>query len=276
MSDFRRKLALAGARSAPQFVKDWVHHNRVLDNLSRRLFRRALGGDSPVAIQGGPLAGLRLAASEHISHAHISGTYEWETMDAVERLVQPGFVCYDLGASIGYLSLLMARKAKQVFCFEPAPHAAKEIRGNMAANGFENFAVISSPVTDAVREVRFAITDVSYGSGITERDTKWPELKVMSTTLDHFIRDHPVPDFVKIDVEGEEGRVLAGAQELLARRCAIFCCELHSPENLDQCRAIFSDGGYSMTAPDGGPVQWDRSVLPGEFHVIAHPPLRRA
>ena len=274
LTNLRRKLAIGGARSAPHFLKDLVHRNRILDSLSRRFFRRALGADSSVPIQAGPLSGLRLAVSDHISHAHITGAYEQETTEALASLVQPGYVCYDLGASIGYLSLLMARKAKHVFCFEPAPHAAREISRNMSANGFENFTVISSPVTDEVREVRFAVTDTSYGSGIIEHDTKWPEFKVTSTTLDRFIRDHSLPDFVKIDVEGEEDRVLAGARELLAHRCAIFFCELHRDEDVEQCRATFDAEGYSMTAPDGEPVHWDRSARPGEFHIVAYPPPR--
>ena len=92
-----------------------------------------------------------------------------------------------------------------------------------------------------------------------------------STTLDHFIHGHGVPDFVKIDVEGEEDRVLAGAAELLARRSTVFLCELHSPEDVSQCRAIFDDHKYVMAALDESPVQWDADAVPGEFHIIARP-----
>jgi FkbM family methyltransferase len=263
-------LAVTVARRLPVGFKSWVHNHRRLDGVSRWLFRTALG-DEFVSIEDGPLAGLRLAVSEHISHAHIRGTYERQATEAIARLLRPNDVCYDLGASIGYLSLLMARNARFVYCFEPAPHAATEIVRSMAANGFKNYAIVPSPVTDSVRQVRFAITDVAYGSAISEQSTRWPELMLTSTTLDRFIQGHDAPDFVKMDVEGEEDHVLAGAGTLLARRSTVFCCELHSPEDVSQCRAIFDDHEYVMTALDGSPVQWDADAIPGEFHIVARP-----
>ena len=263
-------FAVAIARGLPVGFKHWVHAHRKLDGVARRLFRAALG-DEVVSVEDGPLAGTRLAASEHISHAHIRGTYERQVAEAIARLLRPDNVCYDLGASIGYFSLLMARNAKVVYCFEPAPHAAAEIVRNMTANGLDNYRVIPSPVTDSIRQVRFAVTDVAYGSGISEQDARWPELVLTSTTLDHFIQSHEPPDFVKMDVEGEEDRVLAGCRALLARRSTVFLCELHSREDASQCRAIFDEYEYVVTALDESPVQWDAEALPGEFHVIARP-----
>ena len=263
--------AVGVARWLPVGFKQWVHNHRRLDGITRRLFSATLG-TTLVPIQDGPLAGIRLAASEHISHAHISGSYERRVEEAMARLLRPEYVCYDLGASIGYLSLLMARTCRFVYCFEPAPHAAAEIARNMAANGFNNYTVIPSPVTDTVRQVRFAVTDVAYGSGISEKATGWPELMLTSTTLDRFIQVHQAPDFVKIDVEGEEDRVLAGAEELLEGCATVFLCELHSREDAEQCRAIFDEHRYVMTALDESPVQWDTDISAGsEFHIIARP-----
>jgi len=263
-------FAVALARRLPVSFKHWVHRHRKLDGIARRLFRAALGEEF-LSVEDGPLAGTRLAVSEHISHAHIRGTYERQVAEAIARLLRSGGVCYDLGASIGYFSLLMARTARLVYCFEPAPHAAAEIVRNMAANGFDNYRVVTSPVTDSIRQVRFAVTDVAYGSGISERNADWPELVLTSTTLDDFIQSHEAPDFVKMDVEGEEDRVLAGCRGLLARRNAVFLCELHSREDASQCRALFDEYKYVVTGLDESPVQWDADALPGEFHVIARP-----
>jgi len=267
-----RELAIKGARLTPKFVKDAIHHTRFLDRLSRKAFKGAMSaGGGVVRIQSGPLAGLHLAVSEHVSHAHVSGTYEIETQRAIDGLVRPGSVCYDLGASIGYLSLLMARKAKQVYAFEPAPHAIGEIRKHAAANNFANIEIVPSPVSDTERTVEFALTDAAYGSRINAAETRWPKLQLTTITLDDFAAQHPFPDFIKIDVEGEEGRVLEGARSILREKRTSLCCELHSEEAARHVQGVLSEYDYRITTLDGTPFQITEEIIAGEVQVIAAP-----
>ncbi|MFN2511745.1 MAG: FkbM family methyltransferase [Pyrinomonadaceae bacterium] len=267
-----RELAIKGARLTPKFVKNAVHRSRFLDRLSRRAFEGAMSaGGGVVRIQSGPLAGLNLSVSEHVSHAHVTGTYEIETQRAIDGLVRPGSICYDLGASIGYLSLLMARKAKQVYAFEPAPHAIAEIKKHAAANRFDNIEVVPSPVSDRERTVEFSLTDTAYGSRITETETRWPKLQFTTITLDDFAATHPFPDFIKIDVEGEEGRVLEGARSILLERKTTLCCELHSEEAARHVQNVLSEYDYSITTLDGKPFQITEEIIAGEVQVIAAP-----
>jgi len=183
--------------------------------------------------------------------------------------VDPGSVCYDLGASIGYLSLLMARKAAHVYAFEPAPHAAAELGRQMAINGFHHVTVVPSPVSDRKRQVRFCLTDVAYGSSIVESKTEWPEIELTTITLDEFVRANPFPDFLKIDVEGEEGRVLRGAQSILARRHVRICCELHSQRAAEEVQEVLSLHGYKMRTLTGEPFEATGRIVPGLVQVIA-------
>jgi FkbM family methyltransferase len=201
-------------------------------------------------IESGPLAGLRLSVSEHTSHTYIRGTYEQEMQQALDRLVRPGDICYDLGASIGYMTLLMARKARAVYSFEPAPHAAKEIAANLRANQFTNTVIIRRPVSDSERDVEFALTDNAYGSSIA-RDSKWPTVRLRTITLEEFVKHHPAPDLLKIDVEDEEVRVLKGATRLLVDYRPRMCCELHSVESVMGVLKILADARYSVTRLDG-------------------------
>ena len=267
-----RSIAVLAARWIPTPVKKWVHSNRLLDHISRKIFSSAIGIDGDIVkIETGPLAGTRLAVSEHVSHAHISGTYELETQRAIDGLISSSFICYDLGASIGYLSLLMARKAKQVYSFEPAPHAAEEIRKHAAANQIENINIITSPVSDCERTVEFALTDNAYGSSIAGPGTKWPTLKLKTITLDDFAATHPLPDFIKMDVEGEEGRVLQGARTILRDKKPLICCELHSVEAAREVQDILSEYGYRITTLDGKPFRISGPIIPGDVQVIALP-----
>ncbi|MGB8523764.1 MAG: FkbM family methyltransferase [Candidatus Acidiferrales bacterium] len=141
-----RRLATFLARSIPTPVRRLVRCNRAVNRFVRGSFVGALG--NVVTIESGPMAGIKLAVSEHISHKYIRGVYELETQFALDRLLKNGVVCYDLGASIGYMSLLMARRAKTVYAFEPAPHAAAEIRRHAEVNGFTNIKVIPNPVSN--------------------------------------------------------------------------------------------------------------------------------
>lgn len=267
-----RSLTIKAAQLTPKFIKNAVHRNRFFDRLSRKAFEGAMAADGGIVrIESGPLAGVNLSVSEHVSHAHISGAYELETQRAIDGLVRPDSICYDLGASIGYLSLLMARKARQVYAFEPAPHAIEEIKKHAAANHFENIQVVPSPVSDGERTVEFSLTDTAYGSCITEAETRWPTLKLTTITLDDFAATHSFPDFIKIDVEGEEGRVLEGARSILREKKTSFCCELHSEAAARHVQGILLEYGYSITTLDEQPFQITDAIIAGEVQIIAVP-----
>ena len=258
------------AQRTPRRVKMAIHHVRFLDRALMSVYG-SLIKDQVMAIQEGPLRGIKLAASQHTSHAHINGTYEREVQEAIDSMVRPGDVCYDLGASIGYMTLLMARKAKHVYSFEPAPHAIAEMRRHIAANSLQNVTIVPSPVSDAVRDVRFCITDGAYGSAINATETRWPVLQLTTTTLNLFVKDHPVPDFLKMDVEGEEGNVLEAAGDMLAQRKTSICCEVH---NLAAARSVFKTlekYGYRITLLDGTVAKVPEEVSVGEFHILARP-----
>jgi FkbM family methyltransferase len=264
------KIPVWIAQRTPKPLKAAIHHVRFLDKVLMGVYG-SLIQNQVMTIGDGPMKGIKLAASQHTSHAHINGTYEREVQEAIDSMVKPGDICYDLGASIGYMTLLMARKAKHVFSFEPAPHAAAELKRHLAANGMNNVTIVPSPVSNAVREVRFCLTDGAYGSAINDTETRWPVLQLETTTLDLFVKDHPVPDFLKMDVEGEEGRVLDAAQRLLAQRKTRICCEVHNREAAESVLGTLKRFGYVSTLLDGSPAKVPETVMAGEFHIMSRP-----
>jgi FkbM family methyltransferase len=264
-----RDLAYFVARNTPRSAKALIARNRILQRFTHRTLARALGNE--MSVRSGPMRGLVLNVSEHTLSSHISGTYEQRVQTAIDERVKPGDVCYDLGASIGYFTMLMAKKAQWVYAFEPAPHAAEEIRRNLRASQLQNVTVVGDPVSDTKKEVRFTLTDVAYGSRINDGETKWPVLKLTSLTLDEFTESNPAPDFIKIDVEGEEGKVLRGAPRLLAQKRPVLCCELHSPEVADEVHDILLSHRYTMTNLNGAPFHPAGGPWRGEVHVIAYP-----
>jgi FkbM family methyltransferase len=267
-----RGLAITVAKSVPAPIRRFLHSNRALYSTSTKLFA-SLVGKSAVTIPEGPMKGIRLIPSQHTSHAHLRGVYESEVLAAVDRLVRPGMVCYDLGASIGYLSLLMARRARRVFAFEPAPHAREEMERHIGANGFKNIEIVPTPLSGDVREVEFALTGAAYGSGIAhERQSDWPVLKMTTSTLDDFAAAHPPPDFLKIDIEGEEAVLFHGATKTLERSRPVILCELHSNEAARAVLKALKAHRYTFQDLSGSAFQLKDRVVAGEFHVVALPP----
>ncbi|MBY0373054.1 MAG: FkbM family methyltransferase [Bryobacteraceae bacterium] len=269
-----QKAAVWGARMLPTGVKRWIHQNRFADDLGRKLFGKAMG-TAPIQISSGPLAGVKLAPGEHVSHAHVAGTYELDVQAAIARMVRPGDVCFDLGASIGYLTLLMVKSgAQRVYAFEPAPHAQEEIRRHLHANQWSQVEIVPLPVSDQPKNVRFSLTHVAYGSAIAYGDSPWKTIELTATTLDAFGQEKGWPDFIKMDVEGEEDNVLAGARDLLAAQRTAFCIEVHSDEDERNCERLLEQHGYRLFQLNGQPWRTRTGVVAGEVQMVAYPPGR--
>jgi FkbM family methyltransferase len=264
------RIAVWIAEHTPRPLKSAAHRLRWLNRPLMNLYG-AMIHDKIMTINEGPMRGIKLVASRHTSHAHINGTYERRVLDAIEGMLRAGDVCYDLGASIGYMTLLMARRAKHVYAFEPAPHAVAEMKRHLSANGLTNVTIVPSPVSNCVRQVRFGLTDGAFGSAINETQTRWPVLQLETTTLDLFAKEHPAPDFLKMDVEGEEGRVLEAASDVLAQRKTRICCEVHSREAAESVLATLNRFGYTVTLLDGSLAKVPETVVAGEFHILARP-----
>ena len=266
------------ARLTPDWIKRIVHNSAVIDSLMRRTYG-ALLGSGTWEIPAGPMRGLLLEKSKHVSHAHLRGTYERALLDAIDRVVKPGMVCYDVGASIGYISLLMARRAKQVYAFEPAPHAISEIERHAAANKFSNISIVRQPVSDSIREVTFQLTDAAYGSAIGSGDSRWKSMTFNTTSLDIFAESHELPDVIKMDIEGEEGRALDGARRVLTEKRPLLICEIHNNAQavhvgrvLEECEYdIFELDGKTKFLPEGA-----GQIIAGMVQVLATPRNARA
>jgi FkbM family methyltransferase len=229
-------------------------------------------GDATIG--AGPMAGVRLRASRDVSHAHIAGTYEQDVLRVVAGTVRPGMVCYDVGASIGYLSLLMAHcGAARVFAFEPAPHAARVLKEQAAANMWqERIRHVPFAVSDEPKTVTFALTDNAYGSRIGGNSAT--QVTVQCTTLDTFAAEHGYPDFIKMDIEGEEVNALRGSAEVLRRRPSL-CIEIHGHEQALGVSEILGSNGYKLLLiTDSGLEPYHPGeARPGDVQVLAVPPI---
>jgi len=161
-------------------------------------------------------------------------------------IVQPGDTCLDIGANIGEVALFLARLAGPegtVCAFEPVWPVYRQLCRNLQFDTFLKAPVITvqCALSDRVGQGTINLPGDDFGFGSLAPADNWralkPDARVRSfrvdlDTLDGFLAAHPLaePDFVKIDIEGAEGLLLAGAAGLLgAAKPPMLLMELFAP-----------------------------------------------
>lgn len=164
-------------------------------------------------------------AEEEVGRAiYYAGAHESvETAFFRSRLNETS-VCCDIGANVGYYSLLFASLASRgvVHSFEPVPLNFYVLCTNRLLNSFSNLIANPCAVGDVNGSIGFVVSRDSAFSSLVDTKIKpmATEISVPITTLDAYCEKNAVRkiDVLKVDVEGAEGRVLAGADQLFRNR----------------------------------------------------------
>jgi FkbM family methyltransferase len=219
-----------------------------------------------VQIQHGPSEGLWMRLNPRTGQNVQHGIGEAQVQKALTDHLRPGMTFYDLGANIGFFSLMAARLVGpqgHVVSFEADPEISNRLRENLARNQFthahvEQKAVWSEPATVAFERVD-PNTSPDRGLGHVSPNGSAPgTITVEAVSLDQYVASHPPPDFLKCDVEGAEVAVFHGAPRLLTGKRPIVLVEMHSPENHRALLDLFAGHGYRCQNLD-------------ENHVLALP-----
>jgi FkbM family methyltransferase len=159
------------------------------------------------------------------------GRYEEDELRFFRRLLRPGATVLDIGANYGYYSLCSApfvRPGGQVIAFEPNPHIHALFADSIHHNGYSDLiAAHCIGVSDAAARLAFEIDE--YGPGgahIVYPEHPTPAsrsiIEIPVVRLDEFLPAGTIADVVKIDVEGNEEKVLRGMRGIIARSPDIF------------------------------------------------------
>ena len=236
---------------------------RCLSWASRRLVRR----DSLawVQVQRGPAQGLWLHLNPRTGRTYFEGGGEPEVQNALQQYLRPGMIFYDIGANIGFFSLLAARIVRQdgwVVAFEADPEIAARLREHVTRNDFRIISVEEKAVWSEPGTVFFARTDPATspdrGLGHVVATGAGDTIQINAVSLDKYVQTAPAPDFVKCDVEGAEVEVFRGAQSLLTHKRPGILCEMHSDANRRLLLETFARFDYACKSLD-------------EHHVLALP-----
>ena len=174
----------------------------------------SLVGDLSVEFDGLVLSGS-VAHGSHLQSVK-QGRYEPFTTRFFKRLMGPGKLVLDIGAYVGYYTLLAAKAGAKVYSFEPNPASFKYIVRNAQANGFqERVIAVPKAVSDKNAMVSFFLSRDQ--SSLFHRSSGFEEVVVECARLDDLLSNEEVVDFIKMDVEGAELHALQGMEQTLAR-----------------------------------------------------------
>jgi FkbM family methyltransferase len=250
----------------PGSLLRWLGRVQFRVPLLRRLLTKAYGEivQGELVIQRGPAKGLKIdAAGAHPGYA--LGTSEPLLQQALVDMLSPGDVFYDLGANVGFFTLLAARLVGPhgaIVAFEPDPRNAETLRANMARNGFSHVTVVEQGVSDRSDTLRFNVAD-STMSRLAEEGEDGIDVPV--TSLDAYLAEVArAPTLVKMDIEGAEVAALRGAARMIADHAPEIICEVHGTEA--EVREILSAAGYSLRLLEAGEAGDEEAWNP---HVVA-------
>lgn len=180
----------------------------------------------------------------------------------LETLLHPGQTAYDLGANMGLYSLPMARRVGRegkLYCIEANPLCVPFLRANLAANKLDQAEIVPIAVLDRRETVRFKLSYGSSNVGMTEAAGFYGhkighEIHVQAMAFDDLVTELELrpPDFLKIDIEGAEGRALQGMHQTLEQHHPLMIIELHGQGHARAALDELDRHGYSYEDPVSG------------------------
>lgn len=191
---------------------------------------------------------------------YYAGIHEFESMALALHFLRAGDLFVDVGANIGRYSVLAAAvRGANCLCFEPDSDARAKLVRNLSANRIDELCEVRS---EAVAEsVGNALCSTDWGAKnrIVDESYNGDMAEVITTTLDNALHGRS-PAMCKIDVEGLEPRVLAGARRML--RCETLQLMLLEVDHAETEQLMMSEGfervryepfSRSFTPDDGVP-----------------------
>lgn len=156
------------------------------------------------------------------------GVWEPEETEFIEKSLRPGMVFVDIGANIGYYSViassLVGRKGT-VFAFEPDPKNFALLERNVAENQCQNVITVQKAVAAATRQLFLYRSSDNYGddrtyepgdTNVRPRRLRPSPVAVGGVSLDEYLASRPtIVDFVKMDIQGSEYDAFAGMRKTL-------------------------------------------------------------
>ena len=193
----------------------------------------------------------------------INGIHEKMLTNLIKKEIHSGDVVLDIGAHIGYYTLQFANLVGPTgkgYAFEPEPKNFELLKKNVQINKHDNVVLIQKIVSDKDGIVEFFISKFdSIGNKLFKSNEAGSSIKIESTTLDEYFKDLKKKiDFIKMDIQGGEGKAILGMKNLLKENKNLKIIQEWWPDALKQNHANPEDHlkflqhiGYKFYEIDG-------------------------
>jgi FkbM family methyltransferase len=176
----------------------------------------------------------------------------------LDAWLRPGMCVIDIGAHLGVYAVSAARKVGpggHVYAYEPAAEARSYLRRSVEANGLTNLDILPAALSDTPRYGFLFHGGSGELHSLGGRGTG-ENISITSLDADDNIRDWPSPDLVKIDAEGEEVRIVKGAQAFFSRHSPLVMFEIKAGDkpSLDLLPYLEALGYRVFRALGGSPL----------------------
>ena len=197
--------------------------------IANRLYKKRLPGNFY----------MLLNPTEHIQQQLFwYGYYEKELGELLKKIVRPGDVFLDLGANIGYFSLLVANNspAIKIISFEPVADLFQKMNDNISLNNIKNISTINAAVGEINEEKELYIAapdNLGMSSFKQPQNYAGKKEKVKLVAIDDWFKTSGLSkiDIVKLDIEGSEFAALNGMKEVIQKQKPVLIAEVN-PETL--------------------------------------------
>jgi len=175
--------------------------------------------------EGHPAPTIEVTPRELVNRSiFLYGTFEISETRLVQAFLRPGMTFLDVGAHVGYYTLIGARlvgDSGRVFSFEPGAETRALLAANVSRNAFQNVQIRAEALSEATGAVGFypSAEAGNYGvsSIVAPPDGRPAPVTVASVSLDDFVVGIGGRiDLVKMDVEGAELQVIRGGRRFLS------------------------------------------------------------
>lgn len=201
-----------------------------------------------VPIMGGPLKGCRVGL--FTGSRFVKGRYGGKEIDLLLEHVHAGDVVFDLGAHVGYLTMVASKavgNTGQVVALEPVALNLAYLRNHVKVNRLTNTQILPCAVG---KESGWCTFDAGKGTGRGHLESgtgaSGPQVEVVS--LDELVSQGklPAPNLIKMDIEGAEVNALVGATRIFTSTRPKLLLSTHGDEIKAKCLSLLESWNYEV------------------------------
>jgi FkbM family methyltransferase len=216
-----------------------------------RMPLKVIPKNAVLPILQGPGRGLKWIVRSY-NHGCWLGSYDFEKQLVLREIVRPGDVVYDVGAHVGYFSIIFGKlvgASGAVYAFEPMKENYDFVLEHISINKLTNVRAVNAGIAATSGTACFATENHTA----TYHRTDSGSVRVPVYNLEEYVRDNglPAPNVIKMDIEGEEMYVVPSILDFVIRHRTKLLVSTHNNGSAGVLGKLLADCRYSVR-----PLQW--------------------